>query len=263
MRINWMLVIFVLTLASFASAPLFAQDQEQTNPPQQGGAARPQMRGPAPPVPGPPHDPHDLAGIWDGRRGYGGATFRGPAPQLTEWGQQQLKLAKPSNNGAYSLKETNDPILTACLPTGTPRIYLQPVPMQVIPTPKEVILLYEHDHTVRYVFIDGRKHPEDITPTYMGHSIGRWDGDIFVVDTVGFNEKTWLDRTGQPHSDQLHVVERFHRIDQNNLELDITMEDPKALAKPWNVHFGFALHPDWDILESACPDNASFVDFEK
>jgi hypothetical protein len=102
MRINWMLVIFVLTLASFASAPLFAQDQEQTNPPQQGGAARPQMRGPAPPVPGPPHDPHDLAGIWDGRRGYGGATFRGPAPQLTEWGQQQLKLAKPSNNGAYS-----------------------------------------------------------------------------------------------------------------------------------------------------------------
>jgi hypothetical protein len=263
MRKNWMLVIFVLTVASFASSPLFAQDQEQPNPAQQSGAARPQMRGPAPPVPGPPHDPHDLTGVWDGRRGYGGATFRGPGPELTEWGKQQLKLAKPSNNGAYGLKETNDPILTACLPTGTPRIYLQPVPMQVIPTPKEVILLYEHDHTVRYVFTDGRKHPEDITPTYMGHSIGRWDGDIFVVDTVGFNDKTWLDRSGEPHSDQLHVVERFHRIDQNNLELDITMEDPKALAKPWNVHFGFALHPDWDILESACPDNASFVNFEK
>ncbi len=117
MRKNWMLVIFVLILTPFASAGPFAQEDA---PPQQGGAVRQQMRGPAPPVPGPPHDPHDLAGVWDGRRGYGGATFRGPAPELTEWGQQQLKLAKPSNNGAYSLKETNDPILTTCLPPGTP-----------------------------------------------------------------------------------------------------------------------------------------------
>ena len=120
MRKNGMLVISALIVASFASASLFAQDQEQPIPPQQDGAARPQMRGPAPPVPGPPHDPHDLTGVWDSSRGYGGATFRGPGPELTEWGQQQVKLAKPSNNGAYNLKETNDPILTACLPTGTP-----------------------------------------------------------------------------------------------------------------------------------------------
>jgi len=135
--------------------------------------------------------------------------------------------------------------------------------MQVIPTPKAVLSLFEYDHIVRYVFIDGRKHPEDLTPAFMGHSIGRWDGDIFVVDTVRFNDKTWLARIGHAHSEQLHVVERFHRIDQNNLELGITMEDAKALAKPGDVHFGFSLHADGDILEQACPDNASFVDFEK
>jgi hypothetical protein len=182
---------------------------------------------------------------------------------MTEWGQQQFKLAKASNGGEYTLDQTNDPILTKCLPPGTPRIYLQPLPMQVIQTPKEVLFLYEYDHFVRHVYIDGRKHPDDILPTYMGHSIGRWDGDIFVVDTVGFNEKTWLDRIGHAHSDQLHVIERFHRLDQNNLEIDITMEDPKALAKPWDVHWGFSLHPDWDIMELACPDNAGFVGFEK
>ena len=256
-------VILLLCAVSPVLASLFAQDQAPANSPRQGAAAPQQMRRPAPPVPGPPHDPHDLTGVWDGRRGYGGSTFGGQKPELTEWGQQQFKLAKASNGGEYTLKETNDPILTKCLPPGTPRIYLQPVPMQVVQTPKAVLLLYEYDHIVRYVFIDGRKHPEDITPTYMGHSIGRWDGDIFVVDTVGFNDKTWLDRIGHAHSDQLHVIERFHRLDQNNLELDITMEDAKALTKPWDVHFGFSLHADWDIMEQACTDNAAFVNFEK
>ena len=182
-----MLVILVLILAAFASAPLFAQDQEQPNPPQQGGAARPQIRGPAPPVPGPPHDPHDLVGVWDGRRGHGGATFRGPAPELTEWGQQQLKLAKPSNNGAYNLKETNDPILTTCLPTGTPRIYLQPVPMQVVQTPKTVILLNEHDHTVRYVFTE----PRHLCLTYPVKVSILIQQDIVVQSIFVRHGRTW------------------------------------------------------------------------
>jgi hypothetical protein len=135
--------------------------------------------------------------------------------------------------------------------------------MQIVQAPKEVLLLYEYDHTVRHVFTDGRKHPEDITPTYMGDSIGHWDGDTFVVDTVGFNGKTWLDRAGRPHSDQLHVIERFHRMNERDLELDITMEDPIALAKPWQVHFGFQLHADWALQEQVCADNGAFVSFEK
>ncbi|PYU27098.1 MAG: hypothetical protein DMG30_00430 [Acidobacteria bacterium] len=230
----------------------------QSNPPQQGMG-----RGPAPPVQGPPHDPHDLAGVWNTRRGYGGNSYDRQGPEFTPWGQEQFKLAKASNGGQYTLQQTNDPVTTKCFPPGVPRIYLQPFPLQFVQTPKEVIILYEYDHTVRHVLTDGRKHPDDLTPTYMGDSIGRWDGDTFVVDTIGFNDKTWLDRAGRPHSDQLHVVERFQRMNLNDLELDITMEDPKALAKPWNAHIGFQLHPDWSIAEQVCADNGDFVSFEK
>ena len=243
--------------ASERPAPGAQPAAAPNNPPQQG------MRGPAPPVQGPPHDPHDLTGVWNMRRGYGGNSYDRQGPQLTAWGQEQFKLAKASNGGEYTLDQTNDPVITKCYPPGVPRIYLQPFPLQFVQTPKEIIILYEYDHTVRHIFADGRKHPDDVTPTYMGDSIGRWDGDTFVVDTVGFNDKTWLDRAGRPHSEQLHVVERFQRMNQNDLELDITMEDSKALAKPWNGHIGFQLHPDWSIAEQVCADNGDFVSFEK
>ncbi len=153
---------------------------------------------------------------------------------MTPWGTEKYNANKPSNGPrTHSLKETDDPVLRQCLPPGTPRIYLQPFPFQIVQTPKEIIMIFEYDHTVRQIFMDGRPHPEDVTPTYMGHSIGKWEGDTLVVDTVGFNEKTWLDRDGHPHSDQLHVIERFHRVDRDNMTIDLTMEDPKALAKPW------------------------------
>ena len=182
---------------------------------------------------------------------------------MTAWGQEQFKLSKSSNGGPYTLEQTNDPVITKCYPPGTPRVYLQPFPWQIVQTPKETIFLYEYDHTVRHVFTDGRKHPEDVTPSYMGDSIGSWDGDTFVVDTVGFNDRTWLDRVGHPHSDQLHVIERFQRVNLNDLEVDITMEDAKALAKPWTVHLGFQLRADWTLEEQVCPDNGDFVSFEK
>jgi hypothetical protein len=97
----------------------------------------------------------------------------------------------------------------------------------------------------------------------MGDSIGHWEGDTLVVDTIGFNDKSWLDRAGRPHSDQLHVTERFQRMNENDLELDATIEDSKALAKPWNVHIGFQLRPTWTLEEQVCADNGDFVSFEK
>jgi len=106
-------------------------------------------------------------------------------------------------------------------------------------------MLYEYDHTVRHIFTDGRAHPADITPTYMGHSIGKWDGDTLVVDTTGFNEKTMARPGRHQHSDQLHVVERFLRVDRDNMQVDITMEDPKALLKPWITQLHFQLKPEW------------------
>jgi hypothetical protein len=220
-------------------------------------------RGNTGPIPGPAHDPHDLSGVWNMRGFAGGGSFRGAAPKLTAFGEELFKKAKSSNSGEYTLEDTNDPVISKCYLPGVPRIYLQPFPWQIVQTPKETFFFYEYDHTVRHIFTDGRKHPQDITPTYMGDSIGHWEGNTFVVDTFGFNDKTWLDRAGHGHSEQLHVVERFQRVNLNDLELDITMEDPKALAAPWTTHIQFELHPNWSIQEQSCADNADFLGFEK
>ena len=198
------------------------------------------------------------------QRKYINSTYTKEEPAMTPWAKAKYDAAKPSNGPRSNpLTVTDDPVLQQCFPPGTPRIYLQPFPMQIVQTPKEIFMIFEYDHTVRQIFMDGREHPADVTPTYMGHSIGKWDGDTLVVDTVGFNEKTWLDRDGHQHSDQLHVVERFHRVNLDNMQIDITMEDPKALAKPWVSHIDFQLKPDWDIMELACTDNVDFVNFEK
>jgi len=217
----------------------------------------------------PPAPPHELSGVWDMRhtpaqRKYLGSTWSLEPPEMTAWAKAKYDATKPSNGPRSNpLTATDDPVLKNCFPPGTPRIYLQPFPLQIMQTPKEIIMIFEYDHIVRYIFTDGRKHPDDVTPTYMGHSIGKWEGDTLVVDTVGFNERTWLDRDGHQHSDQLHVIERFHRLDRDNMQIDVTMEDSKALAKPWTSQMNFQLKPDWDIEELACTDNADFVNFEK
>jgi hypothetical protein len=193
-----------------------------------------------------------------------GATYTAEQPGMTPWAKEKYDAEKPSNGPrTHSLQETDDPVLRDCLPPGTPRIYLQPFPFQIVQTPKEVIMIFEYDHTVRQIFTDGRPHPEDVTPTYMGHSVGKWDGDTLVVDTIGFNEKTWLDRDGIPHSDQLHIVERFHRTDRDNMVVDLDIQDPKALLKPWDTQLNFQLKPEWDLEELACTDNNAFKNFEK
>jgi hypothetical protein len=97
----------------------------------------------------------------------------------------------------------------------------------------------------------------------MGDSIGTWEGDTLVVDSIGFNDKTWLDRGGHPHSDQLHVTERLRRTDQNTLQIAVTMEDPKAYTKPWGGTMTFGLRPKWNISEMICEDNVNFDSFLK
>jgi hypothetical protein len=216
-----------------------------------------------------PASPHDLSGVWTmhmpaSARSYIGDTYTKEEPAMTPWGEAQYQATKPSNGPrTHTLDQTDDPVLRSCLPPGVPRIYLQPFPMQIVQTPNEVVMLFEYDHTVRHIYTDMAKHPDDLTPTYMGHSIGHWDGDTFVVDTVGFSDSTWLDRTGHRHSDQLHVVEGFHRTDATTLQIDVKIEDPKALVKPWTSQLIFQLKPDWKIMEQNCADNGSFANFEK
>jgi hypothetical protein len=206
----------------------------------------------------------DLTGVWDGMRGnYDFASFSKGDPPMTAWGKAQFDAAKPSQGPrGVSLKETTDRVYK-CFPPGMPYIYLQIFPMQIVQTSKEVIEVFEYDHNVRHIFIDGRKHPDNLTPTYNGHSIGHWEGDTLVVDTVGLNGKLWLDRLGHPESDQMHIVERIRRSDDKTLQVDLTFDDPKAYPKPWTAVLKFRSRPDWDIMELICEDNVDFESFEK
>ena len=182
---------------------------------------------------------------------------------MTPWGRAQFNAAKPSQGpNGVKLSETNDRVYK-CSPPGMPYIYLQVFPMQIIQTPKEVIELFEYDHIVRHIFIDGRKHPAHVKPSYNGHSIGHWEGDTLLVDTIGLNGKNWLDRVGHPESAQMRIVEHIRRVDEKTLQVDFTFEDAKSYTKPWTAQIRFQLHPDWDILEHICEDNLAFESFEK
>lgn len=142
------------------------------------------------------------------------------------------------------------------IPPGLPRVMLWPLPWEIVQARDRVIMVYEYQNLVRQIFTDGRKHPEELDPTYMGHSIGRYEGDTLVVDTIGFNDKTWLDLLGHlPHTDALHLVERIRRIDHDTLVEDFTIEDPKAYTKPWTAQKFFKLKPDWQIQEYVCTEN--------
>ena len=213
----------------------------------------------------------DLSGIWfdDHSRPnsvmerYWIYKFTLEEPPMTAWGQAQFDAAKSSfGSHPYPLMETNDPIYHTCTPPGFPRIYLHPFPFQIVQAPGEVIVLFEYDSMRHQIFTDGRAHDTALGPQWMGDSIGHWEGDTLVTDTVNLNDKTWLDRMGHPHSDQLHVVERIRRVDHDHLVNDITFEDPQAYSKPWTAHMTYALHPKWTLGEQFCEDQNSFEDIE-
>jgi hypothetical protein len=212
-------------------------------------------------------DPHDLSGVWmqDHPRlitveeRYWVYKFTVEEPPMTAWGQAQLNAAKTSfGPHAYPLAETNDPVYHTCAPLGFPRIYLYPLPLQIMQAPGQVIMLFEYDSTRHQIYTDGRSHDTALGPLWNGDSIGHWEGDTLVTDTVNFNDKTWLDRMGHPHSDQLHVVERIRRVDHDHLVDDLTIEDPKAYTKPWTAHQIFVLKPKWTLAEAFCEDQQSF-----
>jgi hypothetical protein len=192
----------------------------------------------------------DISGIWMGREL--SKTFKGdPLPTLLPAADATYKATQAKDHIDH---QGTDPYLS-CYPPGVPRILLIPFPVEIIQTRARVLMLFEYDHFVRQIYTDGREHPKDTDPTWMGNSIGNWDSDTLVVDTVGFNDKTWLDMLGLPHSEALHLVERIRRVDHETLQDDIVIDDPRTFAKPWNVQKIFKLRPKWDIMEYICEDN--------
>lgn len=217
----------------------------------------------------------DLSGVWrrsrrppDNKRKYTlfdiALSLTNEQPPMTPWGLEKFKAAKPNvGPHAVTLAETNDPTVQ-CFPPGVPKVYLmRGAPLEILQESGRVVMYFEYDHFVREIFTDGRQHTPDLNPTWMGEAIGKWDGNTLVVDTLGFNDKTWLDYDGHPHSDALHLVERIRRVNHDTLVNDITIEDPKAYTKPWVSHMVFDLKPDWKIEETICEDNGNFSNVQK
>jgi hypothetical protein len=133
-----------------------------------------------------------------------------------------------------------------------------PYPVEIVQTPTRLVMLFEYDVVYRIVYLDGRGHPEDAEPTWMGHSVGKWEGDTLVIHTAGFK----LDRVGHPYSEELQLTERFRRIDRETLQLDLTFHDPKTYTRDWTGRKLFRLRPTWELKEYVCEDNYTFDEFQ-
>jgi hypothetical protein len=135
-----------------------------------------------------------------------------------------------------------------------------PVLCRIVQNPSVLVQVFYQEPHYRQVYLDGRGHPKDPDPQWMGHSVGRWEGDTLVIDSVGFNDRTWLGLDLLPHTEQLHVVERYRRPDLGHLTVDVTMEDPGALAKPFIHHMIWELAPGEDIEEYICTENNKYLE---
>lgn len=142
-----------------------------------------------------------------------------------------------------------------CKPSSSLRLLTFPPPRKFLQLPGLFVILSERDVTFRQVFMDGRPLPKDPEPAWNGYAVGRWDGDALVVDTIGFRDGVWLDRRGSPMTDAARVTERYRRINFGRLEIDVTVDDPKAYSRPWTVTLTQILAPDTELLDYHCTDN--------
>src|SRR5581483_5824646 len=189
----------------------------------------------------------DFSGVWSTDRNLiydiTDALKKGDTLPIQPWA---LKLAKE--------RQSQDDPEARCLPTGVPR--LAPYPWSIVQGPQHIYIMFEGNiHSYRQIFMDGRKHSDDPTPTWYGESIGHYEGDTLVVDTIGFNDKFWFDFAGHPHTEQLHIVERYRRPDFGHLEWETTITDPGAYTRPFTVYGHSTLETNTNFMEYICQEN--------
>jgi hypothetical protein len=194
----------------------------------------------------------DLSGIWEPD---GTKFIRNLAadlkPEDVAMTPSAQSLFDRRKTGSLSKEEPD----ANCLPQGVPKIAAAPAPWRIVQTPGVTFIVYEAFTQWRQIFTDGRPLPVNPNPTWFGYSVGKWDGDTFVVETTGFNGKAWLDQLGHPSSDALHVTERYRRVTVGRLDLQITIDDSKSYTKPWTVMEHPRLVPDTELLEFICLEN--------
>ena len=182
----------------------------------------------------------DLSGVWSVERSDPQMLLTKDPLPMQPWAEEKYNYNKdPNNPNARGRNELNPDF--RCFPRG-PTAAWQGLehPFEIIQSPRLLHIIFEWGNEIRRIWTDGREHPEEFPHTWYGHSIGKWDGDTLVIDTIGINEHTWLDRAGHVHSDALHLVERLRRMDANKLVLDITVDDPKAYTRPFTARRNFS-----------------------
>jgi hypothetical protein len=215
----------------------------------------------------------NLTGVWQGgnnRRGTWdeansglgvGGTGRDLAAPANLGSQQVVNEPAPYQPWAarkvlesFNRRGIDDPA-ALCLPPGLPRLAITGLfPQQIIQTPQQIVILYEYMNVFRVIPLNARHH-DDLVPTYLGDSVGHWEGDTLVVDVIGFNDKTWLTGTGTFHSEALHLTERYTRLDKDQINYDVTIEDPTVLTRPWTVHSTIMLREGTRVQEYICAEN--------
>ena len=264
MKHRYLCVIGALVLASVGFG------QEPTGAPEGGprgggrGGRRGANRPPAGPTPRLPDNP--FYGVNAGKPDFGGKGMwnvpyiidmqrQGTAP---DGGKVEVPF-KPEAKKIFDERTANhskDDPEGYCLPPGVPRMMYTPYPTQIYQMADRILFIYEGGaHVWRLIWMDGRQHPADPNPTFLGDSIGHWEGDTLVVDTIGFNERTWLDDAGHMHGEKLHVTEKFTRPDSNTLRLEATIDDPDYYTKPWSVVTTATWAPGQELLEYICQEN--------
>lgn len=176
--------------------------------------------------------------------------FKGAVP-FQPWAAELFKQRQAN-------KMRDNPMIR-CLPAGVPRLSAYSHPYKIVQTADLIAILYESLTLFRQVFLDGRAHPADPEPTWLGYSVGKWEGDTLVVETIGFNDKTWLDGLGHPHSEAMKVTERFRRRDVGHMDIEIVIDDPKAYTQQIRYVQPQELLPDGDLIEYICNENAKPV----
>lgn len=191
----------------------------------------------------PRSDARNFTGVWQG-------PF---TPDLSRPLGKPLPLSKFGEEQFAKVDTAEDPT-SYCLPVGPARGIQAPMPMQFVQTTDTFVILFEYQRTFRIVYLDGRPHPKDFEPEWFGHSIGKWEGNTLVVDTIGIDERTWVDTAGHQHSDKFHLIERFKKVDKNTISWTVTYEDPIYFSEPFTITLPLS-RKDTVIMSYSCEEN--------
>jgi hypothetical protein len=206
------------------------------------------------PLPRTPDGRPDLTGLWLPLQPYVPDAKGGPDPgevPFSAWGAAVFRER-------LETFARDDPS-ARCIMGGVPRVDVIPYPFRILTAPGRVVILYEIYNVWREIFVDGRPMPVDPTPSWMGYSVGSWEGDTFVVRATGFNGKAWLNDDGWPTTELMQVTERFRRHDFGHMTLEITIDDPKAYTRPWTMIVPLAFYADTELMEYACTENNKYL----